>query len=146
MAEQLQSLSHLTEQDLYFHQAFGTQTGFVIKELDSGHPLFCLRGRATLNRGQPLLRGSLSIVFHIPDSQLHLIVTPIHPSPFEKDTPEKFPSFFSCVMAVPPEFSLAAIRWIEQQKQIPARPEFHTAAIEDVRILPSNFFIGTYIK
>jgi len=141
MFETLFSLEKYPRKDLYFHNVFAGDRREIIQKLRDGNPLFCLRGRASLKRESPIFQGT-SLVFFIPASEAVNIVEPIYLSPFEFDDNKKCPSFYTFVKQLPPEYINDAERWIRSQQEIAGRPEFLSASVEDVRVLPSKYFLG----
>ena len=135
------NLERFPNRELYFHNVFG-DGGVVVQALKDGKPLFCLRGRATLKNGESVLGGSNGLVFHIPEVEKNEVIKLIYPSPFETDTAENFPTYFTLVQPVLPEHIGDAQRWILQQQIIPARSEFLGATVTDVRALPAKYFLG----
>ncbi|MFZ2199999.1 MAG: hypothetical protein WAV40_04380 [Microgenomates group bacterium] len=151
MVGRLESLTGYQRDNLYFHSTFAPEKLVALgRSLEEGFPLLTLRGRATLCRGEAALGRStegrgMNLIFRIAEAEQESLVQPIHRSPFEHDDAASFPDWFTFVMACDPVFADMALKWIEEQKaHNPFWRGFGRVGIGDVRMLPTQCFLGIY--
>ena len=152
MVQQMESIEAYSRDELYFHNVGSpehvAELGTV---LQSGTPLFTLKGRATLCRTGLSLRseafGGLGyhLVFLIPESGRELLVHPIYKTRFEPDDASKYPNWYTLAMRCTPEFVSAAIEWIHTQTiHNPFWRGFGQIQIGDVMMLSAEHLLGIY--
>jgi hypothetical protein len=153
MVARLRPEQTLPRNEMYFHvvaEPGPVPQELVVKGLDEGIPLFTLRGRATLSRGElgwgeTYAGAGRHLVFRIPEDERELLVAPMRSSEFEPDDEKCFLNWYTFVLACSSLFEEPAKRWIAQQKKSNFYwREFGDVTVNDVRMLPAAYFLGLY--
>ena len=150
MSEIPPGLEQLPRNELYFHNvdAGGNPEELkrVAESLSQGNPLFCLEGRGTLKKGESNLNKTTDcLIFYIPNEDINEVITQIHPSKFEAFSAREFPLYYTFVQPVSKEFKDEAWQWIlKQRKHKYRRESYLSATTDDVRMLPSKYFLGLF--
>ena len=127
----------ILSQELFFHEPGASQ---AVESLLKGDPLFCLRGRATLERGNLHSDDTLQLVFRIPVAQQKNWLEKPFDSGFE-DFAWGSNRYIALKKSVPPWHMSAALRWFDIQEQTVY--EKNRITVGDIRYLPTKFLINT---